>query len=68
MNFHFHCNGHDNNLCEDPEVVTHLSIPASLTAQMRLIRRLDLKALIAARAGEIPIPVATSIWLSYNNA
>jgi hypothetical protein len=49
-------------------IVTHSSISASLTAQIRLMRRLVLKALIAARAGVIPTPVATSIWLSYDDA
>ena len=36
-------------------------ISGSLTAQIRLIRLLDLNALIAAKAGVIPIPEATKI-------
>ena len=58
----FESNGYDMKIY----IITYSSISASLTAQIRLMRRLDLKALIAARAGEIPIPEATNIWLSYD--
>jgi hypothetical protein len=45
-----------------------LNISASLTTQIRFMRRLDLRALIAAEVGVIPIPVATNIWLLYDEA